>query len=297
MLSAAQRDAYERDGFIVVPDVFSSAEIDELRRVTDEFVRNAAAVTANDEVYDLEDTHSRDEPRVRRLKAPHLIDPAYFRASRNGKVVAILKELWGSVRFDTGKLNMKSAGYGAPVEWHQDWAFYPHTNSDLCAVGIMMDDCGIENGPLLCIPGSHHGPVLDHHADGAFCGAIDPVASGIDFGKAVACTGKAGSISIHHVLTIHGSAVNTSAKPRRLLLYQYAAADAWPLVADAQPKDWDEWNSRILCGHSDPVVPRVTAVPVRLPLPGPRFTGSIYETQRDLRNSYFGQGGPARAAT
>src|SRR5690242_4257828 len=52
MLSAAQRDAYERDGFIVVPDVFSPAEIDELRRVTDQFVRNAAAVTANDEVYD-----------------------------------------------------------------------------------------------------------------------------------------------------------------------------------------------------------------------------------------------------
>ena len=50
------------------------------------------------------------------------------------------KELWGSVRFDTGKLNMKSAGYGAPVEWHQDWAFYPHTNDDLAAVGIMIDD-------------------------------------------------------------------------------------------------------------------------------------------------------------
>src|SRR5436190_1696 len=134
------------------PDVFSPAEIDELRRVTDEFVRNAAAVTANDEVYDLEDTHSRDEPRVRRLKAPHLIDPAYFRASRNGKVVAILKELWDSVRFDTGKLNMKSAGYGAPVEWHQGWAFYPHTNDDLAAVGIMLDDIDRENGPMLVVP-------------------------------------------------------------------------------------------------------------------------------------------------
>jgi hypothetical protein len=43
----------------------------------------------------------------------------------------VLKDLWGTVRFDTGKLNMKSAGYGAPVEWHQDWAFYPHTNDDL----------------------------------------------------------------------------------------------------------------------------------------------------------------------
>ena len=35
---------------------------------------------------------------------------------------------------------MKSAGYGAPVEWHQDWAFYPHSNDDLAAVGIMLDD-------------------------------------------------------------------------------------------------------------------------------------------------------------
>jgi hypothetical protein len=50
MLTDAQRTAYERDGCIVVPNVFSPAEIDELRRVTNEFVRNAAAVTANDEV-------------------------------------------------------------------------------------------------------------------------------------------------------------------------------------------------------------------------------------------------------
>src|SRR5579863_8837021 len=112
MLTAAQRAAYDRDGFIVVPDVFSPAEIGELRRVTDDFVRNAAQVAANDEVYDLEESHSPAAPRVRRLKAPHLIDPAYFRASRNPTVVALLKDLWGSVRFDTGKLNMKSAGYG-----------------------------------------------------------------------------------------------------------------------------------------------------------------------------------------
>ncbi len=78
---------------------------------------------------------------------------------RHGAILEILRELIGpAIRFDTSKLNMKSPGYGAAVEWHQDWAFYPHTNSDLCAVGVMMDDCGIENGPLLCIPGSHRGP-------------------------------------------------------------------------------------------------------------------------------------------
>ena len=61
MLNDAQRAAYDRDGFIVVPDVFSPAEIDELRRVTDEFVRNAASAAANGEIYDLEDTHSARE--------------------------------------------------------------------------------------------------------------------------------------------------------------------------------------------------------------------------------------------
>ena len=101
--------------------------------MTDEFVSASATVTANDSIYDLEDTHSADEPRVRRLKAPHAIHPVYMRVSRNPKIVEMLTHLWGSLRFDTGKLNMKSAGYGAPIEWHQDWAFYPHTRLRIAA--------------------------------------------------------------------------------------------------------------------------------------------------------------------
>src|SRR5260370_1264071 len=163
MLTAPQRAAYEHDGVIVVPDVFSPAEIAELRAVTDGFVERAARVSANDDIFDLEDSHSAAGPRVRRLKTPYLHNPVYFRASRNEKVVAILKDLWGSVRFDTGKLNMKSAGYGAPVEWHQDWAFYPHTNDDLAAVGIMLDDVDMENSPMPIVPRRHQCPDRDHH--------------------------------------------------------------------------------------------------------------------------------------
>ena len=111
------------------------------RASTEEFVRNAARVAANDDIYDLEDTHSAAEPRVRRHQDAASAPSGLFPRQPAPKVVAILKDLWGSVRFDTGKLNMKSAGYGAPVEWHQDWAFYPHTNDDLAAVGIMLDDC------------------------------------------------------------------------------------------------------------------------------------------------------------
>jgi phytanoyl-CoA hydroxylase len=47
MLTDAQRYAYDRNGFIVVPDVFSAADVAELRRVTDEFVSASATVTGN----------------------------------------------------------------------------------------------------------------------------------------------------------------------------------------------------------------------------------------------------------
>jgi ectoine hydroxylase-related dioxygenase (phytanoyl-CoA dioxygenase family) len=296
MLSDAQRAAYDRDGVIVVPDVFSPTEIDELRAVTEGFVERAARVGANDEIYDLEDSHSAAEPRVRRLKAPHLIDPVYFRASRHATVVGLLGDLWGSVRFDTGKLNMKSAGFGAPVEWHQDWAFYPHTNDDLAAIGIMLDDVDMENGPMLVVPGSHKGPVWNHHGpDGRFCGAIDPgrlaqEGGGLDLSRALPCLGKAGSVTVHHVRAVHGSATNFSGRERRFLLYQYRAADAWPLLGF---KDGiDKFNELLLAG--DPTIePRLAPLPVRLPLPPAEYQGSIYENQRASDRRYFAT---ARAA-
>jgi ectoine hydroxylase-related dioxygenase (phytanoyl-CoA dioxygenase family) len=287
MIDEAGVARYREQGFVVVENVLNAAEVADLRRVTDELVEKARFVREHTDVYDLEPTHSPQEPRVRRIKAPHQQHAVYDAVMRHPNILAVLQKLVSpSIRFDTAKLNMKAAGYGAAVEWHQDWAFYPHTNDDLCAVGVMMDDCEMENGPLLCMPGSHKGPVYDHHSDGVFCGAMDPTKVDVDFSKAVPCTGPAGSISVHHARTIHGSAPNTSKKPRRLLLFQYRAADAWPLVGPSQP-DWKSWNELLLCGSNDPLEPRLTAVPVRLPLPPAKNQGSIYENQRALNNTYF----------
>jgi ectoine hydroxylase-related dioxygenase (phytanoyl-CoA dioxygenase family) len=285
MLPAREIARYREDGFIVVPGVFSASEVEELRRVTDEFVRKAADVSANDDIYDLEDSHSAADPRVRRIKTPHLHHPAYARAARHDNIVAILKDLWGTVRLDTGKLNMKSAGYGAPVEWHQDWAFYPHTNDDLAAVGIMLDDIDEENGPMLVVPGSHTGPVWDHHGpDGRFCGAMEPAACDLDFSRAVPCLGKAGSVTVHHVRAVHGSATNFSGRERRFLLYQYRAADAWPLLGFAG--GIEKFDELLLAG-APTIEPRLAAVPVRLPLPPAAHQGSIYENQRATGRRYF----------
>jgi phytanoyl-CoA hydroxylase len=275
---------YRENGYLVVADVLSATEVEELRRVTEAFVERARAVTTHDDIYDLEDSHSAQEPRVRRIKSPDRWHPAYTRMVAHPKILAVLKALWGpSVRFDVSKLNLKAAGYGAPVEWHQDWAFYPHTNDDLAAVGIMLDDVDEANGPLMVIPGSHKGPVFDHHADGVFCGAMDPARGEVDFSRAVKLTGAAGSITVHHARTVHGSALNTSGRPRRLLLHQYRAADAWPLLG---VPDFAQYRGQLLCGE-DTLEPRLEKVPVRLPLPPAEHQGSIYENQRTRQSRYF----------
>jgi phytanoyl-CoA hydroxylase len=99
----------------------------------------------------------------------------------------------------------------------------------------------------------------------------------------VPCMGTAGSMSFHHVRALHGSALNTSNRPRNLLLYEVAASDAWPLMG---VKDFDEFNSRLITGGIV-LEPRLADVPVRMPLPPAKRQGSIYENQSAAKKTYF----------
>ena len=98
---------------------------------------------------------------------------------------------------------------------------------------------------------------------------------------------KAGSISLHHVRALHGSAPNMSNRPRRLLLQGYLAADAFPLQSNlSSSEDWNEWNSNILRGEPTNR-PRLENVPVVFPQPKPEGAGSIFEIQEKLKKSHY----------
>ena len=284
VLTKTQIEQYREFGYLVVPAVLDAGLLAEIRRTVEAIVADASKVTAHNDVYDLEESHTPERPRVRRIKTPHKHFPFFSELTRNPRITGILAQLLGpNIRLHGAKLNMKSAGYGAAVEWHQDWAFYPHTNDDVLATGLYLDDCDLENGPLLVLPGTHQGPVYDHHAEGYFVGAMDPDTKGLDYAKAVPLTGEAGSMTIHHARLVHGSALNTSSKARRLLLHEYAAADAWPLLGVA---NFEEFNDRIVLGQPT-IEPRLAPVPVRMPLPPAPFQGSIYENQRAATKRFF----------
>src|SRR5580700_11811152 len=285
MISEQDVQAYKRDGVIMVPEILDASTLAEVRSVLAELVAGAAKTLEHTDVYDLEPGHTAENPRVRRIKTPHKVHALFNDIVRSEPVLDILKRLIGpGLRLHGSKLNMKSAQYGSPVEWHQDWAFYPHTNDDVLAIGVLLDDCDLSNGPMLVTPGTHTGEVWNHHGDdGCFAGLIDPDTIKSEIERAVPCMGPAGSMSFHHVRALHGSALNTSDRSRNLLLYEVAASDAWPLMG---VKDFDEFNSRLLSGEPT-IEPRVTPVPVRMPLPPALRQGSIYENQLASDRTYF----------
>ena len=154
------------------------------------------------------------------------------------------------------------------------------------ALGLMLNDVDIDNGPLMVIPESHKGPVLSHTNNDVFCGAINPDDKFFDIDKAVTLTGKARSMTIHHARTLHGSAPNISKKDRLVLFYECISADAWPLVGvGAYLKNNDpielckQLEKQMVCGEVS-YQPRMESVPVIIPLPPAPDHGSIFTTQK-----------------
>ena len=142
-----------------------------------------------------------------------------------------------------------------------------------------------QKGPLRVVPGSHLGEVYPHTNNGVFCGAVDPQQCAEQINSSISLTGKAGDISIHHVRTLHGSAPNVSEQSRWLLLYECAAADAWPIngmqsamTGLRQSELWDYMHNNLLCGEQT-VIPRLANVPVVMPLPPPPDASSIFRVQ------------------
>lgn len=288
MLRQSQLESYDRDGYLLVENAIAQEQLDAMREATAALIDQSRAVSKSDHRFDLDEGHGPNNPRLTRIKLPHKLNRLYWDILQNSKMTQVLNALLGpNTMLQTTKLNTKAPGGGQAVEWHQDWAFYPHTNDTMLAFGLMLEDVDEANGPLQVIPGSHKGPVLAHtNKDGVFCGAVDPDDPDFRYNDAVTLTGKAGDMTVHHVRTLHGSSPNNSDRNRYILFYECRAADAYPLLGSGpylkysgQRELWDTLHDSVITGEFKPV-PRCEAVPVRLPLPPAPDAGSIFKTQK-----------------
>lgn len=287
MLTPDQKQTYQDDGYLLLEGLISADQLTQMQATTDRLIEASRHVSQSNEVYDLDKGHGPDNPRLTRIKLPHKRDPIFEEVLKQSRLTEVLTDLLGpDTTLITSKLNTKAPGGGAAVEWHQDWAFYPHTNDNLLAFGVLLEDVDADNGPLMVIPGSHKGPILSHHANGVFSGAIDPEDTLFTPDKAVTLTGKAGSVSVHHARILHGSAPNTSQRARKILFFECAAGDAWPILGASsyihelgQRLFWDDLLDRQITG-SPCLTPRLAQVPVTMPLPPAPDNTSIFKMQQ-----------------
>ena len=83
MLTKHQIEDYNENGFIVIEELLSKNEIRQTRHIIDQFIEKSRDIRESDNIFDLEDDHSRNNPRLTRVKQPHLINNHFFNLIKN----------------------------------------------------------------------------------------------------------------------------------------------------------------------------------------------------------------------
>jgi phytanoyl-CoA hydroxylase len=220
-LDAGQLEQYRRDGYLVIDGLFSASEVEALR------------VAADDPVVKRGLQDSGADERIVHLLEITCKHPAFRQLASDKRITELVAQLIGpDVQLQHSKLATKPPKKDAGAfAWHQDFAYFPHTNTDLLAVMVMLDDATPQNGCMSVVKGSHKAGQLSHQdPDGWFLGCCQQTEYWEGHPEhVIPLMPKAGGISIHHCLTLHSSPGNVSGLPRRGVVFQYRAADAYQL--------------------------------------------------------------------
>jgi len=232
-LSPEQVEHYHTEGYVVVENLFDANDLRKVDQTLEDLVEQALASKDYEHLMEFEPgTLESGEPAVRRLFDPFLQHQAFKQLATDPRIIHRIASLIGEdLWIQHSKLNMKPAKTGSAVDWHQDLAFFPHTNPDLVTTLVHLDDATQKNGCLQVIPRHHHHFFNHTRDDGLFAGAItEPIGDG-RFGKSIPLEAPAGSVVFMHCVTPHSSLPNHSDDPRRTLIFEYRAADAYPIYA------------------------------------------------------------------
>jgi non-heme Fe2+,alpha-ketoglutarate-dependent halogenase len=211
-LTAEQVAAFNRDGYLKGIRIFSPQEMAGIREYFDELL--ARTLVAGGDSYSISTAHLRYGRVYDLLTQPRIVACVQDLLGEN--VVA-----WGSHFF------CKMPGDGKRVSWHQDASYWPLTPSKAVTAWLAIDDADAGNACMRFIPGSH---VLGHLtytlSENDEANVLNQTVAGAEqLGEPVLAELKAGEISIHSDLLLHGSEANQSARRRCGLTLRYCAAD------------------------------------------------------------------------
>ena len=231
ILTPAQIDHFNTQGYITGVRVFSPEEIAETRSFVDAIL--ARVMSQGGSSYSVKHAH---------LKYGRVWD-----LITHPRITSVVKDLLGEEVVGWGAhFFSKMPGDGKTVAWHQDASYWPLTPSKTLTVWLAIDDADVANGCMKFVAGSHLKGHLTYRPSAPEEENVlnQTVENAEQYGTVVYDELQAGELSIHSDLLLHGSEANPSPRRRCGLTLRYCTPDVRGTLG---------WNNEgVLISGADP---------------------------------------------
>ncbi|MES2464259.1 MAG: phytanoyl-CoA dioxygenase family protein [Armatimonadota bacterium] len=217
IITESQRAALNEDGYFLLENVFTSAEMEALTE------RIEAHQKQHQEMLEKQGGTQGISRANEITFTSHLAqnDAAIRSFVSRPEFVSITTEILGpDVDLYWNQSVFKAPEGEKQFPWHQDDGYTPVTPSPYLTLWLALNDATPQNGCISVMPGSHKKGLLPHRNSdiGLVCHDAD------DPDQGVLVPVKAGSMAVFWSLTMHKSGANVSAGPRKAFVIQYAQA-------------------------------------------------------------------------
>jgi hypothetical protein len=212
---------FERDGFLVGAEILSREEAAEFLGRIETFERGRAGDLPVQEIF---------------RTGAHMMISAVDELVRHPKVLACISALLGpDLMVWDADVIIKEADSKGFISWHQDLRYWGVDSDEAVTAWIALSDASGEMGCMRFLPGSHRHGLLDH--TDTFDGENlltrgQTAAMEINLDDTTLGELRAGQMSVHHGLTLHGSMPNQSDRRRVGLAIRYTKPSLRQLVAE-----------------------------------------------------------------
>jgi phytanoyl-CoA hydroxylase len=228
-LTPQKVEEYRQNGFVVIENLLTPAELAEWRSAVEEAVGERGGIkipgtnlkTGHDDGINKEDADYygnvfeqllnlwQTNERVRKLMLSKELGEMACRLSGASGIriwhdQALIKRPWAN-----------------PTTLHLDVPFWSFSSPDALSIWVALDDATLENGCLYFLPGTHTKTGYQSIGITKNMNAVFQVYPQLASIAAIATPIQAGSASFHNGLCIHGAGPNMTPRPRRAMTCAY----------------------------------------------------------------------------
>jgi ectoine hydroxylase-related dioxygenase (phytanoyl-CoA dioxygenase family) len=247
MVETAQRAAWGRDGYFVLPRFADPSVCKAMLERTSELCARAESGQRVALELRMPEPALRDAPgsaaeRTSKLFRVHRHEPVFRAFARDPRLLAVVAGILGpDLDCFLSQFIFKNPGaLGQP--WHQDAYYFPFDRGPQVGVWLAVTEATLENGPLWVLPGSHREPVhavepdRRAHAQFGYVEITDHDTTG-----AVAVLLQPGDLLVFHGHLMHRSTDNLSRGMRAAMVYHFAAAGTVDATLERKGYTINDW--------------------------------------------------------